>query len=66
MTTIDARTKLKCIERELALRRRVYAKRVERKQMSVLQVDHEIRVMEAIRDDYRDKVDTETWAKQYG
>jgi hypothetical protein len=51
---IAAKEKLQCVERELSYRRRVYARLVARGKMSELQRVEELRLMEAIRDDYRD------------
>ena len=51
---ITAKEKLQCVERELSYRRRVYARLVARGKMSELQRVEELRLMEAIRDDYRD------------
>jgi hypothetical protein len=51
---ITAKEKLQCVERELGYRRRVYARLVARGKMSELQRLEELRLMEAIRDDYRD------------
>lgn len=45
--------KLKCIEREIKMRRRVYPRWVEAGKMTALQADREISVMESIADDYR-------------
>lgn len=50
ITTID---KLKCAERELALRKRSYPKWVEEERMSAGKSAHEIACMEAIAEDYR-------------
>jgi hypothetical protein len=50
---ITAKEKLQCIERELSYRRRVYARLVARGKMSEPQRHQEIRLMEAILDDYR-------------
>jgi hypothetical protein len=50
MTETD---KLRCVERELAMRRRVYPRWVEIGQMSAKQAEYEIKVMEAIVADYR-------------
>lgn len=47
-----AATKLRCIERELAYRRRVYPRLVAQGKMAAGAADHEIAVMQAIRDDY--------------
>lgn len=49
--------KLACVERELAFRRRVYARRVDAGKMSQKNADKEIGCMEAIRDDYKREVD---------
>lgn len=51
---ITAKEKLHCVERELGYRRRVYARLVARGKMSELQRIEEMRLMEAIRDDYRE------------
>jgi hypothetical protein len=51
---ITAKEKLQCVERELGYRRRVYVRLVARGKMSELQRLEELRLMEAIRDDYRD------------
>lgn len=50
---ISLEQKLKCAERELALRRSVFAKRVREGRMKQAHADHEITCMEAIVDDYR-------------
>lgn len=57
MSEISVREKLECVERELRYRNRVYARLVERGKMSEPQRQQEIRVMEAIRDDYAALVD---------
>jgi hypothetical protein len=44
--------KLKCIEREIALRERVYAKYVERGMMTREKADRELALMKSIADDY--------------
>lgn len=46
--------KLKCAERELALRKRVYPGLVRRGKMSVTECDYELKTMESIADDYRE------------
>ena len=56
---ITAQEKLRCVERELSYRRRVYARLVARGKMSEPQRIEELRLMEAIRDDYRDLVSDE-------
>jgi hypothetical protein len=50
---ISLEQKLKCAERELALRRSVYPKRVRDGRMKQAHADHEIACMEAVVDDYR-------------
>ena len=45
--------KLKCIEREIKMRERVYPRWVEQKRMTQKQADHELAVMRNIADDYR-------------
>jgi hypothetical protein len=57
MTTIDNATKLLCLERELRMRRRVYPRWVELGKMKMRDAEHEIKTMEAIADDYRNKVE---------
>ena len=54
---ITASEKLKCAERELNYRKRVYGRMVSKGSMSEADRDHEIAVMEAIRDDYCRQVD---------
>ncbi len=49
ITTID---KLRAVERELALRHRVYERWVSEDKMSAGKAELEIACMEAIRDDY--------------
>lgn len=50
---ITARDKLKCIERELSYRHRVYDRLIERGKMTERQAVREIELMEAIAADYR-------------
>ncbi|MBR0753475.1 hypothetical protein JQ604_14905 [Bradyrhizobium jicamae] len=57
--SVTAAQKLQCIERELSYRRRVYARLVARGKMSELERIEEMRLMEAIRDDYRELVEAE-------
>jgi hypothetical protein len=45
--------KLACVERELRYRRRVYQRRVEAETMTPEQMQREVSLMEAIRDDYQ-------------
>jgi hypothetical protein len=47
---------LRCAERELKFRRSVFPRRVERKKMSVVEADYEIRTMEAIAEHFREIV----------
>lgn len=44
--------KIKCLRRELSLRRQVYPRRVHDGKMKATSADHEIRVMQAILTDY--------------
>jgi hypothetical protein len=44
---------LKCAERELALRKRVYPNLVRRGKMTVTQSDYELKTMERIADHFR-------------
>jgi hypothetical protein len=53
---ITAKEKLQCVERELSYRRCVYARLVARGKMSEPQRLEELRLMEAICQDYRDLV----------
>jgi hypothetical protein len=50
---ITAADKLKCVERELAYRYRVFARRVDAEKMTQKQADREIALMEEIAADYR-------------
>jgi hypothetical protein len=52
-SSISAADKLRCIERELILRYRVYPKRIESGKMTQRQADREIAIMEEIGADYR-------------
>ena len=49
MTEMD---KLRCVERELRMRKKVYPRRVADKHMTQKTADHEIACMEAIVRDY--------------
>jgi hypothetical protein len=51
-TVFTAQQKLDAIKRELGFRRVVYARRVAENRMSQKQMDEQIGVFEAIRDDY--------------
>jgi len=48
--------KLRCVERELAFRRLVYPPSVKAGKMSQREADYEIRMMESIANDYREKI----------
>ena len=50
---ITAADKLKCAERELAMRLRVYPRWVDEKRMSAGKAELEIETMKAIAEDYR-------------
>lgn len=49
--------KLACIEREIAMRMRVYPRRVESGRMKQAKADAEIATMQSIADDYRARTD---------
>lgn len=57
---IPAIEKLRCIERELGFRRKVYPARVFDNKMTQRQADYQLRIMEAIRDDYLAKTKAES------
>jgi hypothetical protein len=50
---VPTAAKLKVIEREIALRKSVYPRRVRRQEMTQQEADYQIEVMEAILDDYQ-------------
>lgn len=54
---IDAQTKLKAIQRELAFRQNLYPKWVAAGRISQEKADHEIEVMKAIAKDYQDYIE---------
>lgn len=56
MTEFTTQEKLKAIEKELAMRRNVYAKWVASGKMKPFHAEREIAVMEAIRDDYANAI----------
>jgi hypothetical protein len=56
---ITTKDKLQCVERELALRDRVYRRLVTNGKMTVNQARHEINLMTAIAEDYRRAVELE-------
>lgn len=47
-----AQDKLDAIKREIGYRRHVYARRVSEGRMTQAKADHEIKIMEAIAEDY--------------
>lgn len=55
----SAEDKLKCALRELKMRRAVYPRRIQLKQMHVTTAEHEIAVMEEIAKDYEQQVEKE-------
>ena len=55
---IDDVEKLKCVEREIAMRRGVYPKWIASGMLKQEKADREIAVMEAIAVDYRDAIRT--------
>ena len=56
VTQVPTAAKLKCLARELTLRRTFYPKRVEQHRMTQLEADYEIEVMEAMVADYQQRV----------
>ena len=54
-----ATEKLKCLEREVAYRKRVYARMVAEKKMTETLADRQISIMEQIADDYRPQAASE-------
>lgn len=57
--TFTSTDKLVAVEREIAYRRRVYARRVAENRMSQQFADMQIRIFEAIGDDYRERINAE-------
>lgn len=55
-----AKQKLDAIERELAIRHRVYVGRVANHRMTQKLMDYQIAIFEEIRDDYKKLVESET------
>jgi hypothetical protein len=53
LRTYTAQDKLECVERELRFRFRVYHRRVNNGEMNTQLAKHEIDIMEAICEDYR-------------
>jgi hypothetical protein len=54
--------KLKCVERELALRRNVYPKWVAQGKMTQAAAEKEIQTLEDIANDYRGKISASLFA----
>jgi hypothetical protein len=59
MSEVSNAEKLRCVERELKMRRSVYPRWTAAGKMSAPQADHEIKVMSAVVDDYRAAVEKE-------
>lgn len=55
MTDFTPDDKFRCAARELKMRKQVYPRWVQINKMTQEQADHEIAVMEAIVEDYRQK-----------
>lgn len=60
------RDKLSAVQREIVLRRNVYAKRIEFGSMTEAQAKREIGVMEAIAEDYRARLNAAAPALDLG
>jgi hypothetical protein len=56
MSAFDDATKLACVEREIQMRYGVYPSRVRQGLMPKAMADREIAIMQAIAQDYREKV----------
>lgn len=59
MKIISTSEKLKEIERELAQRRRVYPRLIDAGKLSRATADRQTAILEAIREDYRRKIEEE-------
>lgn len=59
---MDEQSKLKCIEREIVMRRRVYPRWVALGKMTQEQAEKEIQTMESIANDYRSKISASLFA----
>ncbi len=55
--TVSDQDKLVCVQREIAMRKRVYPRWVAAGRMAKAKADREIAIMEAIAEDYRKKTD---------
>jgi hypothetical protein len=53
MSMITVKDKLKCVERELEYRKRVYPRLIAGHKMSQAVADRELRLMDSIVEDYR-------------
>ncbi len=49
---VSREAKRRCVERELSMRKRVYPRWIADGRMKQADADEQIRIMEAIRDDY--------------
>lgn len=58
-TQVPTAAKVQVLQRELALRRAVYPKRVADGKMTQLEADYQIEVLESILDDYRRSLRTD-------
>lgn len=56
ITAVSDTDKLRCVEREIAFRKRVYPRQVKAGIMTQRSAEYEIRMMESIADDYRRKI----------
>ena len=57
--TWSATDKLRCVERELSYRYRVFARKVEKGEMTQHQASREISIMEQIASEYREQAEKE-------
>ena len=63
MSEFTDQQKLDCIERELAMRRRVYPRWISRLKMEEAEARRQIAMMEAIAADYRERVQPGLFAR---
>jgi hypothetical protein len=61
---ITTQDKLRCVAREVALRRNVYRKRVALGKMTAELAQRELELMQAILDDYKNWIQEETEQKE--
>jgi hypothetical protein len=64
-TQVSTADKVKVLQRELAMRNSVYPRRVRRQEMSQLEADYQIEVMQAILNDYLPQLKYETTQKPF-